>query len=75
MVGMLQIITYLLCVYLVFKAIEIYQIAKMSSRDDNSGGLTLGTIMIIVSIVAALVFIAWINMQAESIGNSVPRLR
>jgi len=74
MVGMLQIITYLLCVYLVFKAIEIYQIAKMSSRDDNSGGLTLGTIMIIVSIVAALVFVAWINMQAESIGNSMPRL-
>ena len=75
MVGMLQIITYLLCVYLVFKAIEIYQIAKMSSRDDTSGGRTLGTIMIIVSIVVALVFVALINMQAESIGNSVPRLR
>ena len=73
MVGMLQIITYLFCVYLVFKAIEIYQIAKMSSRDDNSGGLTLGTIMIIISIVAALVFIAWINMQAESVGKSMPR--
>jgi hypothetical protein len=27
MVGMLQIMTYLLCVYLVFKAFEILQIA------------------------------------------------
>ena len=73
MVGMLQIITYLLCVYLIFKGIEIYQIAKMSSRQDTSGGLTLGTVMIIVSIVAAVVFSGWITMQADSIGNSNPR--
>jgi uncharacterized membrane protein len=73
MVGMLEIITYLLSVYLIFKGIEIYQIAKMSTREERSGGLTLGTIMIIISIVAALVFSAWITMQAESIGNSTPR--
>ena len=35
MLGMLQIITYLLCVYLVFKAFEILQIALMSNRDDR----------------------------------------
>ena len=74
MVGILQIITYLLCVYLVFKGIEIYQIAKMSSREDRQGGLSLGTIMIIISVVAALVFAGWVTSQAESIGNSMPRL-
>jgi uncharacterized membrane protein len=73
MVGMLQIVTYLLCVYLVFKGIEIYQIAKMSSREDRAGGLTLGTMMIVISIIAALVFAVWITTQAESIGNSTPR--
>lgn len=73
MVGMLQIITYLFCVYLVFKGIEIYQIANMSSREDRAGGLTLGVIMIAISVLAALVFAVWITTQADSIGNSTPR--
>ena len=42
MIGMLQIITYLLCVYLVFKGFEILQIALMSGREDRAGGIVIG---------------------------------
>ena len=69
---MLQIITYLLCVYLVFKGIEIYQIAQMSSREDRKGGLSLGSAMIAISLIAAAIFYFLINNQAESIGNRLP---
>lgn len=40
MVGMLQIITYLLCIYLVFKGIEIFQIANVKSREARDVGCT-----------------------------------
>jgi hypothetical protein len=74
MVGMLQIITYLLCVYLVFKGIEIYQIALMSNREDRKGGLKLGAAMIVISVIAAMVFYVLIDLQAESI-STPPSLR
>lgn len=74
MIGMLQIITYLLCVYLIFKGIEIFQIAQMSSREDRKSGLNLGTAMIFVSILAAGIFYVLINNQAESIQSNIPKL-
>jgi hypothetical protein len=72
MVGMLQIITYLLCVYLVFKGVEIFQIALASPRTDGSHklALILGAAMIVVSVIAAIVFTIWITDQA--VGVSVP---
>jgi hypothetical protein len=48
MLGMLQIITYLLCVYLIFKGIEIYQIANSSAKENNHGPLVLGVVMIVI---------------------------
>lgn len=51
MVGMLQIITYLLCVSLVFKGIEIFQIALASQRTDGSRtfALIIGGAMIAIT--------------------------
>jgi hypothetical protein len=72
MVGMLQIITYLLCLYLVFKGIEIYQIANMSSREDRTGGKRLGAAMIVISLIASALFIWLIDSQAHSIGSQLP---
>ena len=74
MVGMLQIITYLLCVYLVFKGIEIFQIANVKSKETDGRGLYLGTAMIVISVIAALVFYVLIDMQAEKVGSGMPRL-
>ena len=46
MVGLMQIMIYMLAVYLVFKGIEIFQIALMSSRPDRTPGLLLGGLCI-----------------------------
>jgi hypothetical protein len=72
MVGMLQIITYLLCVYLVFKGVEIFQIALASQRTDGSRklALILGAAMIVASVIVAIGFTIWITDQA--VGVSVP---
>jgi uncharacterized membrane protein len=70
MIGMLQIITYLLCVYLVFKGIEIFQIANVKSKENDGRGLYLGTAMIVISVIVALVFYTLINTQAETVGSS-----
>lgn len=73
MVGMLQIITYLLCVYLIFKGIEIWQIANVKSNETDGSGLSLGAAMIVIAVIVAIVFIVWINDQAETVSNTVPR--
>lgn len=69
MAGMLQIITYLLCVYLVIKGVEILQIAIMGSRESRPLGITIGVISLVVCIGAALFFYKFINMQAESMNQ------
>jgi hypothetical protein len=74
MVGMLQIITYLLCVYLVFKGVEIFQLALTSARADGSRaiGFVVGAVMIGASIIAAAVFSFWITDQAVGIQGNLP---
>jgi len=71
-VGLLQIITYLLCIYLVFKGVEIFQIALASQRADKSRmvALMIGGVMTMVSIVVAIGFAVWITDQA--VGVSLP---
>jgi len=66
MLGMLQILTYLLCVYLVFKGIEIFQIAFMSQRQERRAGLVIGVLAIILSIVGAVSFTVWVDSHAQS---------
>lgn len=74
MAGMLQIITYLLGVYLIFTGVEILQIALMSPREDRTAGLMIGGIMLAASVVAAIGFSVWIDNQAASLSRSMPRL-
>ncbi len=69
MAGMLQIITYLLCMYLVIKGVEILQIAIAGNRDSRPLGVTIGVIALVVCIAAALFFYNFINMQAESMSR------
>lgn len=62
---MLQIITYLLCVYLVFKAFEIFQVALIAPTSTGRNyGIALGVLSIVVAIVTALAFSTWIDRQA-----------
>lgn len=67
---MIQILTYLLCVYLVFKGVEIFQIALMSARASRAAGLVIGVIAIVGSIAAAAHFTNWIDQQARSVSSS-----
>ncbi len=71
MVGMLQILTYLLCVYLVYKAVEIFQIALMSSKEGRGTGLFIGTIAIIASLVIGALFVYLIDTQAASVSSGL----
>ncbi|MGP8049677.1 MAG: hypothetical protein ACLPYB_03620 [Desulfobaccales bacterium] len=71
MVGMLQIMTYILCVYLIFKGIEILQIALMSNRENRTSGIIIGIIVIAVSIIAALIFTYMIDVQANSVSQGM----
>lgn len=73
MVGMIQIMTYLLCIYLVYKGFEIFQIALMSNREKREPGLTIGVFAIIISFIVAIIFIFWINAQARAISGTMPR--
>lgn len=70
MAGMLQIITYLLCFYLVVKGIEILQIGLSSSRPNRAGPVALGTCVLIACIVAAGGFITMQDDQAKSLSRS-----
>jgi hypothetical protein len=46
MVGMLQILTYLLAFYLVVKGFEMLQIGLASARPDRSGIVLLGLLIL-----------------------------
>jgi hypothetical protein len=71
MAGMLQIITYVLCFYLVIKGIEILQIGIASSRSSRAGPISLGACALIACIVAAGAFVAMQDEQAFSLSRAM----
>ena len=78
MVGLMQIMIYMLSVYLVFKGVEIFQIALMSARSNRTGGMIIGILAVAIAIVAAGGFSFWADQVAASIGermNTLPGLQ
>jgi uncharacterized membrane protein len=75
MIGMLQIITYLLAVYLVVKGLEVLQIAFASNREKRTGIIMLGILVLAGCVVAAIAFATLQDNLATSISSSVSRLR
>ncbi len=71
MAGMLQIITYLLASYLVIKGIEVLQIGLASSRPHRSGLIVFGSVTLVACIIAAGVFVAMQDDQAQSLSANV----
>lgn len=78
MAGMLQILTYLLCVYLVFKGFEIFQLALLGSKmpGNNKAMITLGVVWLIAAVILAIAFAYWQDSQAMKMaqGFAAPRL-
>ena len=60
MVGMLQILTYLLAFYLVMKGVQILQTALASPLQHRKLILTIGLLSLLACIAAAILFV---NMQ------------
>ena len=74
MVGLMQIMIYLLCIYLVYKGVEIFQIAFMSSvanKGTKTTGVILGIVMIIGSIVVGVGAVYVADKQAQSISDNM----
>ena len=77
MVGMLQILTYLLAFYVILKGVEILQIALASNRQDRDGIIILGALVLVVCIIAAAAFARMQDQQAKTVAAStqIPGLR
>lgn len=71
MVGMIQILTYLLAFYLVIKGIEILQIALASNREKRGGIILLGVLTLIACVIAAVTFVNMQDQQAMSISPNI----
>lgn len=71
MVGMLQIITYMLSFYMVIKGCEVLQIGMASSRDSRSRLVLFGVLVLLACIVAAVGFIYMQDNVAGSISNAM----
>ncbi len=70
MVGQIQIISYFLAVYLVYKGFEIFQIAFMSESKQKKIGLILGGLAFIGSVIIAVVLVYLMDEQASKIGTN-----
>ena len=76
MAGMLQIITYLLCVYLIFKGVEILQIGLMSTNEKRARlGKTIGVVSLVTCVVIAVIFTLWIDLQAGAMSENLDTLQ
>jgi len=71
MVGMLQIITYLLAFYLVMKGVEILQIALASAREKRSAMIALGVLCIVACVIAAIAFVVMQDNMAQSVSSNM----
>ena len=73
MAGLIQIANFLLCVYLVFKGVEILQIALMSTSEKRNTGITIGWLMLIAAIVIGAIGFFLTILQGSSMQMNLPQ--
>ena len=78
MVGLMQIMIYLLCVYLIYKGLEIFQIAFTSSAEQGPKytGILIGLGSIVAAViigVIAVFFTESITSQMQNNMRDLPR--
>ncbi|MGD9563022.1 MAG: hypothetical protein AB7F88_12510 [Pyrinomonadaceae bacterium] len=74
MAGYLQIIIYLLCIYLVYKGIEIFQIAFQSQARSRKLGMILGVLMTIGAIGTGVAAVVITELVERNLMNNLERL-
>ena len=77
MVGLMQIMIYLFCIYLVYKGIEIFQIAFVSDDKNRARkfGVVLGILSIILAVFIGFGAVLMTEEMVNKIGNSMPNMR
>lgn len=79
MVGLMQIMIYLLCVYLVYKGFEIFQIAFVADDSKSrTGGIVIGVLAIVAAVVIGLGAVVMTEAMVASIGknmDNIPSMR
>lgn len=70
MVGMIQVLTWMLGVYLVVKGVEVVMLAACSARPDDERRklIVVGVLTLTACIVASCALVLIQEMQAHSIG-------
>jgi high-affinity Fe2+/Pb2+ permease len=70
---MIQIIGLLLCVYLVFKGLEILQIAMASPKEPKGAAVALGVLALIASVALGILFAWWLIEAGSQMSNQIPQ--
>lgn len=73
MVGLMQIMIYLLSIYLVYKGVEIFQVAFVASEysRNRKAGVVIGILAIVVAIFIGLAAVFMADSMAEKIGTNM----
>ncbi len=74
MTGMIQVLTYLLGIYLVVKGVGVLQLALCSTRPNRAIPMLIGLLTLGVCVVAAVALVNMQDEQARSIGATLPRI-
>lgn len=69
MVGMLQILTWLVAIHLVVKGVQVLQTGLASSRDNRKVLIGIGGTTLAVCLAAAVLLVAAQEEQASSVGR------
>lgn len=68
---MLRIITYMLVFYIPLKGIEIFQIAAASSRQNCTGIITWGVVVLLACRTAVIGFVVMQENMATSVASGI----
>lgn len=71
MLGMMQVVVYMLAFYFVLKGVEILQIGLASGRTDRKALIIIGAISIAVCAAAAFGFVKMGDDQARASSSNV----
>lgn len=75
MVGLMQVMIYLFCAYIVYKGFEIFQIAFVSKPENEQtrkAGIVFGIIAIVVAAMIAFGAFFLEESIVSRIGNNLP---
>lgn len=67
---MLEIMSYLMCVYLVFKGLEIFQLSLVNPNENRKAADRIGTGALMASMLLAALFFFWIGSHLKESSRS-----